>query len=86
MGGDEFVCLLVDVKQEADVARIAAEMADRIAEACDFDGTGLSIGASIRVAVYPGDGETADILLKNADRAMYRAKGAEKRVVLFRES
>ena len=61
-------------------------MADRIAEACDFDGTDLSKGASIGVAVYPGDGEAADILLKNADRAMYRAKGTEKRVVLFRES
>lgn len=85
-GGDEFVCLLLDVKQQADVVRIAAKMVDRIAEACDFDGTALSIGASIGVAVYPGDGETADILLKNADRAMYRAKGTEKRVVLFRES
>ena len=85
-GGDEFVCLLLDVKQRVDVARIAAKMVDRIAETYDFDGTGLSIGASIGVAVYPGDGETADILLRNADRAMYRAKGTEKRVVLFCES
>ena len=32
------------------------------------------------------DGETADILFKNADTAMFKAKGTEKRVVLFRES
>ena len=82
-GGDEFVCLLLDIKQEADVARIGEKMAGRIAEALELDGTGLSVKASIGVAVYPGDGTTADSLLKSADKAMYRAKGTEKRVVLF---
>jgi GGDEF domain-containing protein len=38
------------------------------------------------VAIYPADGETADILFKNADMAMYKAKGTGKRVVLFRET
>jgi diguanylate cyclase (GGDEF)-like protein len=85
-GGDEFVCLLLDVKQEADAARLAEKMVYRIAEACEFNGTVLSIRASIGVTIYPGDGETADILLKNADRAMYKAKGTGKRVMLFRES
>ena len=85
-GGDEFVCLLFEVKQEADVTRLAEKMIKRIAEDCDFNGTTLSIRASIGIAVYPADGETAEILFKNADIAMYRAKGAEKRVVLFRES
>jgi diguanylate cyclase (GGDEF)-like protein len=45
----------------------------------------LSIGASIGVAVFPEDGETAEMLVKNADRAMYRAKDTGKTVVLFRE-
>jgi diguanylate cyclase (GGDEF)-like protein len=85
-GGDEFVCLLFEVKQEADVTRLAEKMINRIAEACEFDGTILSIRVSIGIAIYPTDGETADILFKNADIAMYKAKGTEKRVVLFRES
>ncbi len=85
-GGDEFVCLLLEVKQEADVTRLAEKMVNRIAEACEFDGTVLSIRASIGIAIYPADGETADILFKNADTAMYKAKGTEKGVVLFRES
>ena len=85
-GGDEFVCLLLDIRYEADVARLAEKMVDHIAEACELDGIVISISASIGVAVYPGDGETADILFKNADRAMYKAKGTEKRVMLFRES
>ncbi len=85
-GGDEFVCLLLEVKQEADVTYLAEKIINRIAEACEFNGTVLSIGASIGIAIYPADGETADILFKNADTAMYKAKGREHRVVLFRES
>lgn len=85
-GGDEFVCLLLEVKQEADVTQLAAEMINRIAEACEFNGPVLSIIASIGIAIYPADGDTSDILFKNADTAMYKAKGTEKRVVLFRES
>lgn len=75
-GGDEFACLCFEIKQEGDVVRLAKKMIDRIAEACDFDGTTLSVQASIGVAIYPADGETADILFRHADAAMYRAKEA----------
>jgi diguanylate cyclase (GGDEF)-like protein len=85
-GGDEFVCLLLEVKQEADVTSLAEKMINRIAEAREFNGIVLSIRASIGIAIYPADGDTADVLFKNADIAMYKAKGTEKRVVLFRES
>ena len=82
--GDEFVCLLFEVKQEADVTRLAENMVNRIAEACEFNGVVLSIIPSMGIAIYPGDGKTAGTLFKNADTAMYKAKGAEKKVVLFR--
>lgn len=85
-GGDEFVCLLLEVKQEADVTQLAEKMVSRIAEACEFSGHVFSIIASIGIAIYPEDGDTSDILFKNADTAMYKAKGTEKRAVLFRES
>jgi diguanylate cyclase len=84
-GGDEFACILLGVKQEADVARIAENLVTRITEDCEFDGAVLSIGASLGVAVYPQDGETPDILFKNADRAMYRAKETGKAVMLFHQ-
>jgi len=83
-GGDEFVCLLLEVKQEADVTRLAEQLVTRIAEPCEFHGTVLSITSSIGIAMYPEDGGTADILFKNADIAMYEAKGSKNRVVLFR--
>lgn len=82
--GDEFVCLLLEVKQEADVTRLAENMANRISKTCEFNGTVLSIRISIGIAIYPADGETADMLFKNADTAMYKAKGTEKRVMLLR--
>jgi len=85
-GGDEFVCLLFEVKQEADVTLVAEKMIIRIAEAYEFNGIVLSIRASIGIATYPADGDTADVLFKKADTAMYQAKGTERRVVLFRES
>ena len=85
-GGDEFVCLLLEVKQEADVARLAELMVKRISETFEFKGVVLSIRVSIGIAIYPADGETADILFKNADTAMYKAKGTQRRVVLFRDS
>jgi diguanylate cyclase (GGDEF)-like protein len=85
-GGDEFMCLLLEVKQEADVTRLAEMMVNRLAVDFEFNGIVISIRASIGIAIYPADGETADVLFKNADTAMFKAKGTEKRVVLFRQS
>lgn len=84
-GGDEFVCLLLNIQQENDMAHLAEKMVCRIAETCAFGETVLSIRASIGVTIYPEDGETADVLFKNADAAMYKAKGTKKGVILFRE-
>lgn len=81
-GGDEYACLLLGVGQQAEVTRLARNMIGRIAEAFESSGTTLSLGCSIGIAVYPGDGESADVLLRNADEAMFRAKGTSERVVL----
>ena len=85
-GGDEFVCLLLEIKQEADVTHLAEMIVKRISEAFKIKGVVFSIRVSIGIAMYPADGETADILFKNADTAMYKAKGTERRVVSFRDS
>lgn len=85
-GGDEFVCLCLEVKQEADVANLAKKIISGIAEPFDLNGTTLSVRASVGVAVYPADGETADVLFMNADKAMYQAKESDQGVVLYRET
>ncbi|PZO36154.1 MAG: GGDEF domain-containing protein [Pseudanabaena frigida] len=85
-GGDEFICVLFNVKLEADVVSLAKKMADQVAKECDFDGIVISINATIGIAICPRDGETAELLFKQVDRAMYRSKGTDQRVMLFEDS
>ncbi|MCL1495341.1 MAG: diguanylate cyclase [Pseudanabaena sp. Salubria-1] len=85
-GGDEFVCILLNIKLESDVIRFAEKMVNRISKTCEFDGIVLSISATIGIAICPRDGDTADVLFKKVDRAMYKSKSTDKRVMLFSES
>jgi diguanylate cyclase (GGDEF)-like protein len=84
-GGDEYVCLLLEIGQEADAARLAEKMIHGIAEPFESGGTVLSVACSIGIAMCPADGDTADILLKKADAAMYRAKATDGNVAFFRD-
>ncbi|AFY74056.1 diguanylate cyclase (GGDEF) domain-containing protein [Synechococcus sp. PCC 7502] len=85
-GGDEFICVLLNIKLEDEVINLAHKMVARISEDCDFNGTIVPISATIGIAICPRDGETADILFKQVDRAMYKSKGTNKSVMLFSES
>jgi len=85
-GGDEFICVLLDIKQEDEVINLAKKMAARISEDCNFDGTIISISATIGIAICPRDGDTADTLFQKVDRAMYKSKGTDQRVMLFSKS
>jgi diguanylate cyclase len=84
-GGDEYVCLLLEIGHEADAARLAEKMIHGIAEPFESGGTVLSVACSIGIAMYPEDGDTADVLLKKADTAMYRAKAMDEKVAFFRD-
>jgi diguanylate cyclase (GGDEF)-like protein/PAS domain S-box-containing protein len=76
MGGDEFTVLLSDLKQQNDAAKIAQKLLDTVAEPVRIEGHELYVTTSIGIALFPSDGDTAELLLKNADSAMYRAKEA----------
>jgi diguanylate cyclase (GGDEF)-like protein len=84
-GGDEFVCILLNIKHESDAVNIANKMVEQISQECNFNGTVVSISATIGIALCPRDGETAEVLFKQVDRAMYRSKGTQQRVMLFSE-
>jgi diguanylate cyclase (GGDEF)-like protein/PAS domain S-box-containing protein len=73
-GGDEFVILMPDVADPADIARGAQKILDAVASLYSIDGHELNTTPSIGISVYPNDGEDVDTLLKNADAAMYHAK------------
>lgn len=77
-GGDEFVFVQTEVKDEADVATVAEKLLDAL---CAPSGLGEDdvipapdIRASMGIALFPQHGDSADVLLASADRAMYQAK------------
>ena len=74
IGGDEFACLLPDVSGRGQLATLAGRLRDAIAAPLTIGDMAMSVPASIGIAMYPGDGLSADELLHNADAAMYRAK------------
>jgi diguanylate cyclase (GGDEF)-like protein/PAS domain S-box-containing protein len=73
MGGDEFTVLATDVQAE-DAAKIAQKLLEAVVHPLQVEGHELFLTTSIGIAMYPQDGDTAELLLKNADSAMYRAK------------
>jgi diguanylate cyclase (GGDEF)-like protein/PAS domain S-box-containing protein len=74
LGGDEFVLVLADVAKISDVSMVAQKVLDALSKPFELNRTELFITTSIGISAFPSDGETAEILLKNADTAMYRAK------------
>ena len=73
-GGDEFVLLLSSIEHAEDAALTAQKMLMALALLHRIDRHDLHIGASVGISLYPGDGEDAETLIKNADIAMYHAK------------
>jgi diguanylate cyclase (GGDEF)-like protein len=81
-GGDEFLFLMLEAKDEANAVNFASMLIERIGEACEVDGSSLTVSSSVGIALYPEDGRTAQELLKHADLAMYAAKQQKKGVML----
>lgn len=77
IGGDEFV-LLVQLTQPDDAMGLAERQVGLINRAFKVAEHELNISASIGIALFPGNGNTPQELLMNADAAMYHAKGMGK--------
>ncbi len=86
LGGDEFALLLRPVEG----SDLAARVADRIVKAMrapmNIGGQQIEIGASVGIAVGPGDGTSTDQLVKNADLALYKAKSEGRSTYHFFET
>lgn len=74
LGGDEFIVLLSDINLPDDVARIAQKTIELLTQPFSLEGNDIVITASIGISIFPDDGENSQILLMNADTAMYLAK------------
>lgn len=74
LGGDEFIVVLQDIESAMSVGAIASKIQRSLADAYQVDEYTLYATPSIGVSLYPIDGSDPDVLIKNADSAMYHAK------------
>jgi diguanylate cyclase (GGDEF)-like protein len=75
LGGDEFAIVQVGGELEAsDVSSLASRIIELVSAPYAIRGNQIVIGTSIGISVAPGDGMDPDLLLKDAEIALYRAK------------
>ncbi|WP_217450693.1 bifunctional diguanylate cyclase/phosphodiesterase [Vogesella oryzae] len=82
-GGDEFVIILPELTDSAQAASVAERILEALQAPFSLGGQQLVISASIGIAIYPDDGHGAELLLKNADMAMYDAKASGRNSFRF---
>ena len=78
IGGDEFVVLLEKIGGPEAVEQVAEKLLSCLSRPVKRGQQSLQVSASIGIALYPQDGDSADALLTRADDAMYRAKALGK--------
>jgi diguanylate cyclase len=72
-GGDEYILIFPHTPHQK-VANIAKSILEKLNEPFVIDHNEVFISGSIGISMYPADGEDAEVLIKNADTSMYRAK------------
>lgn len=77
LGGDEFAILLENLHQRDEMTNLAEKALSIIQRPYEFAGRMFYSGASIGIAVAPDDGTDPDLLIQQADAAMYAAKQDE---------
>jgi diguanylate cyclase (GGDEF)-like protein/PAS domain S-box-containing protein len=83
LGGDEFVILLTEVEHAHHAADVAEKILAAFAEPRMVCGFELHITVSIGISVFPEDGSSVDAVMRNADVAMYHAKGSGRNSYQF---
>ena len=73
-GGDEFTILLPNIKRLSGIYKLCDRILNTHLNNIIIDGQELHITASIGVSLFPQDGINPDMLIKNADAAMYKSK------------
>lgn len=74
LGSDEFAIVQTQIGRPEDVVLLAKRLLDVVSQPYLFNGHSVVIGASIGIALSPGDGDDSEKLLKSADMALSRAK------------
>ena len=86
LGGDEFAIIMTQLQDPADVSVLAQRVRDSISKPYQIDGHQIVTDISIGISMAPHDGTDPDILIKNADLALYGAKADGRGTYRYFES
>jgi diguanylate cyclase (GGDEF)-like protein/PAS domain S-box-containing protein len=75
MGGDEFVIVMPEFRDQRDAERCAESIIQKVATPIVLGNREVNVTVSVGLCIFPDCARDADSLLKNADAAMYEAKG-----------
>jgi diguanylate cyclase (GGDEF)-like protein len=76
MGGDEFAIIQQDIKEPSEAVALAERLLDIVGQPFELAGRQARVGVSVGIAICPQHGDSPDLLLRNADQALYQAKRA----------
>ncbi len=82
-GGDEFVVLCPDLNTVEDAKEITQKLSGLTHEHITIDGTDFPFTFSAGFAIYPNDASDSEMLLSQADRAMFQAKAQGRNNIQF---
>ena len=85
LGGDEFAVIQPDILHPNEASDLAARLISALSAHYEIQGHEVIVGASVGIALAPGDGDDSDALLRNADMALYRAKAEGRGAAHFFE-
>ena len=86
LNSDEFAIVQSGLTRPEDAVLLARRLLEAIGDPYLLDGHSVVIGASIGIAMAPGDGDESEKLLKNADMALSRAKNEQRGTFSFFEA
>jgi len=84
-GGDEFTVLLTDIREQRDALLVGNNIIAELSRPFSIGDQNCFLSATIGIAIFPDNGATAELLMKHADTAMYRAKSTGRGHALFFE-
>ena len=83
LGGDEFIVIINNLDEALDVRPIAEKLLDNFRDVFKVESRELLLTTSIGISIYPDDGEEPNVLLRNADSAMYHSKNQGRNAYHF---
>ena len=82
-GGDEFICIMEGIDSPHQASQIADKLLASFDKAFSLEGHKLHLSASVGICLAPDNGNSVDILISNADTAMYQAKASGRNRYAF---